>query len=68
MKTISNRELISMSLQPLKRTLMRWILDRQISALDSHLTHIDREIRNSQEAKRELTKDRVNLISRRRGV
>lgn len=65
MKTISLKECILISVEPVVKFIKRKILDWHIAGLDKQIDSLDRGIRNDQAAKSVLQKDRMLANNRR---
>jgi len=68
MKTITRNELFAMSIKPLIRSIKRWYLKQQLRSIDRHMDVTNHNIKNEQQVLRVLSKDRMNVVSRLRGL
>lgn len=68
MKTISTKEFILISIDPIIKKLKQWSLDKQIKSLDRHIDVVNKSIKNEQGALRELQYDRMLLNNRRNSL
>jgi hypothetical protein len=68
MKTISLKQCLLISIEPMVKRVKRFFLDRHIDGLDRAIESLDRSIRNDQSAKSVLQKDRMMANNRRNSL
>lgn len=64
MKTITTTALLTMSLEPIRRAIVRFVIRCQVRAMDRQIDSLNASLRNDMKALRWLEKERA-LVARR---
>lgn len=59
MKTITTTALLSMSLEPIRRAIFRFVIRYQVRAMDRQIDSLNASLRNDMKALRWLEKERA---------